>query len=768
MLIKNNNKIMNKSIVQQFIPAKLITSALILSLVGGLYLTTSLARAESTGVTTSPSILTATVGVKVNFAADVQFTSSTTAGTNIVVSDDSGTGSFFNSTIEGLCNDPALDADNRFAIDQNKGVCYSNSVAGDYIITVALRDATDNLIGSDTIAVRVEIPVPPVCTPQTDVAGSTNIQNASTSEFFNSVNDALADCDTTDGDTIVLLGNISTTEQITISRPMTLDGNDFTISPTFTKTSNSNNTVITIVSDDVTIMDVMINGTNGTNLHGIQVYLATEVLLDGVTVTNSDYSGIVVNGSTVTARDITTGGNAWHAINVDQGSGVEQASVLNIQNTSVHGELSPMPPHIFVDNVAKNVSVNDVNAQYDYSTTTFRGNVAGIYTLKTPVTPDPVFNVLTTTVVVSGNTASGENQPGWMFSRDAANATAIEFSSTTASIGAGSLYVLPISSTTAARKFIGEYFALTPIADIESFAYDFKMGTTSEAGDANQFYLNVYANFGQSDDTKFYDCKYDVVPTVGSVSGFTTVTFDPTVAYPVTTRGGATPSPYVCPSIPASMDSLSGSSTVRAFALNLGDTSLSDADLDGFFDKIVFKTENSVALQRNTTTFDFDPVAPAVVVPEDEEVIDDNDNNGGSRSGGTRGGSRSRSGNAPSGQVLGAATSDAPRCFDNGGPGIYLYDYMRLGSNTSVWEIMKLQFFLTAQGFYTPNTGVFDLTTDAHVRLFQEKYSTRILTPWVVAGLMEEEEATGYVYLTTRATINNIVCPGSVVVPAVR
>ncbi len=63
--------------------------------------------------------------------------------------------------------------------------------------------------------------------------------------------------------------------------------------------------------------------------------------------------------------------------------------------------------------------------------------------------------------------------------------------------------------------------------------------------------MNVYANFGSSASTKYFDCKYDIVPTVGVVGGYTTVTFDPTQAYPVTKRAD---SPYNCPSIPADMN----------------------------------------------------------------------------------------------------------------------------------------------------------------------------------------------------------------------
>ena len=86
--------------------------------------------------------------------------------------------------------------------------------------------------------------------------------------------------------------------------------------------------------------------------------------------------------------------------------------------------------------------------------------------------------------------------------------------------------------------------------------------------------MSVYANFGESSDTKFYDCRYSVAFSPGSTSGFTTVKFDPTQAYAVTTGATWNASPYPCPSVPAEMETVSVGSTIRDFAINVGDTQL--------------------------------------------------------------------------------------------------------------------------------------------------------------------------------------------------
>lgn len=205
---------------------------------------------------------------------------------------------------------------------------------------------------------------------------------------------------------------------------------------------------------------------------------------------------------------------------------------------------------------------------------------------------------------VSGNTSAGENQLGWMFNRDTTTATPFSFSTGAASNGTGSLYVAPISSTTASNKFVGELFLLKPIADIKNVSYDFKIGAPS-ADVEEHFYMNVYANFGVSSSTKFYDCRYNVIPTTGSLGGFTTVTFDPTQNYTVTTRGGAQASPFTCPTSPAGMNALSGGSTIRVVAINVGDTSTSDAGISGYIDNVKVVTKDGI--DTDTVVYDFEP-----------------------------------------------------------------------------------------------------------------------------------------------------------------
>ncbi len=203
------------------------------------------------------------------------------------------------------------------------------------------------------------------------------------------------------------------------------------------------------------------------------------------------------------------------------------------------------------------------------------------------------------TEVVSADTSAGENQTGWLFNRDTETQSPFEFNFDQKSIGDGSLFVPAITNTSAnggKDKFIAEDFLLAPIANIQSISYDF---LTLDEADAGQFYMSVYANFGTSSPTKFYDCRYNVIPTTGSSANFTTVTFDPSQAYTVATHGT---SPEACPAVPADMDTASSTgATIRVIAINVGDTTDSDTGVSGYLDNVVVTRTDGIVVT------DFDP-----------------------------------------------------------------------------------------------------------------------------------------------------------------
>lgn len=86
----------------------------------------------------------------------------------------------------------------------------------------------------------------------------------------------------------------------------------------------------------------------------------------------------------------------------------------------------------------------------------------------------------------------------------------------------------------------------------------------------------------------------------------------------------------------------------------------------------------------------------------------------------------------------------------------YIKDFMKIGQYNDPREVAKLQAFLRIyEGASSVRlTGVFDVATDQAVKDFQLKYYEEVLQPWGYA----RDEATGYVYITTRNKINEIIC----------
>lgn len=119
-------------------------------------------------------------------------------------------------------------------------------------------------------------------------------------------------------DAIVLLDNIQLTAQLSIDKPLTINGNGKTISANNTSWSGENGykNLVHISSNNVALSNVTLNSSS--QACGLNVYQATGVTLSNVTLQNSKNAGLVVNASTVTATNLNTSGNSWGAVNVDK------------------------------------------------------------------------------------------------------------------------------------------------------------------------------------------------------------------------------------------------------------------------------------------------------------------------------------------------------------------------------------------------------------------------------------------------------------------
>lgn len=153
-----------------------------------------------------------------------------------------------------------------------------------------------------------------------------------------------------------------------------------------------------------------------------------------------------------------------------------------------------------------------------------------------------------------------------------------------------------------------------PVSDLEYIEYSFKAEACRgvETSCPEQFYLNVYTR-SEASVTDFYSCRYDFVPSTGGAVGgdWTTIRFDiSTVADNAVSRSGTAGCPPGDKTLQNAADSgyVLGTNeqypanTGQIFALNMGDTSLNDAGLVGYFDVIVVKLQG-----EDARVFDLEP-----------------------------------------------------------------------------------------------------------------------------------------------------------------
>jgi hypothetical protein len=214
----------------------------------------------------------------------------------------------------------------------------------------------------------------------------------------------------------------------------------------------------------------------------------------------------------------------------------------------------------------------------------------------------------------------------FQYALNGANAT-LQFTTDESLLGDGSLLgSIPNDSTDRFDKVILTYISSPyiqgvnnelwnrPVSDFEYIEYSFKVGACSgvETSCPEQFYLNVYTRPDAS-VTDFYSCRYDFVPSVGGTVGddWTTLRFDiSTTADDAVSRRDTAGCPPGDKTLQNAADNnyVLGtneqypSNTGQIFSLNMGDTSLNDVGLVGYFDAIVVKMKDEDAY-----VFDLEP-----------------------------------------------------------------------------------------------------------------------------------------------------------------
>lgn len=202
------------------------------------------------------------------------------------------------------------------------------------------------------------------------------------------------------GAVISLKANVTTSQQITVSKTLTIDGGGFSITGAFVKSGNANNSIIspqgalnTVTLSNLTISASVANN----NLHGVNVYKSNAVL-DNVTISNVQNTAVNVNSSIVTAHNIKTlntatrGIGSWYSYNViELADNVNRLPSLTITGTSEHNETKGTLNRNHIKVAAG--SFTDSSAQY-----TKTGIMYNLNPIPAPVAPNitsPVENSTT-------------------------------------------------------------------------------------------------------------------------------------------------------------------------------------------------------------------------------------------------------------------------------------------------------------------------------------------------------------------------------------
>ncbi len=134
-------------------------------------------------------------------------------------------------------------------------------------------------------------------------------------------------------DSIALTADILTSAQLSVTRPVTIDGQGHTITvETDLGTVNGSKHALGIEAGTEASPTVISNVTidSAYKAYGVNVFGGVRVQMSDVTLKNSKGAGLTVNGSSVSASGLVTSGNRWGAVNVDPGSGVTTPSSFTL------------------------------------------------------------------------------------------------------------------------------------------------------------------------------------------------------------------------------------------------------------------------------------------------------------------------------------------------------------------------------------------------------------------------------------------------------
>lgn len=193
----------------------------------------------------------------------------------------------------------------------------------------AQKLTVDSLTDEVTVRADVSANAQPVLTVEDDKPVLTGKVNGQTLYANNSEAMLAALCNTQGATEIALGGNINLENPLKITQPVAVNGNghELTVTKDITGVSGYGNAV-TVEAGGVMLSNLTVNANNNAK-YAVHVYGAQNVTLDKVTAVNGNYNGVLVNGATVTMKDMTFRNNGGSK----EMGGIELGKGINVQNT---------------------------------------------------------------------------------------------------------------------------------------------------------------------------------------------------------------------------------------------------------------------------------------------------------------------------------------------------------------------------------------------------------------------------------------------------
>lgn len=187
----------------------------------------------------------------------------------------------------------------------------------------------DSLTDEVTVRADVSANAQPVLTVEDGNPVLTGKVNGQTVYANNSEAMLAALCNTQGATEIALGGNINLENPLKITQPVAVNGNghELTVTKDITGVSGYGNAV-TVEAGGVMLSNLTVNANNNAK-YAVHVYGAQNVTLDKVTAVNGNYNGVLVNGATVTMKDMTFRNNGGSK----EMGGIELGKGINVQNT---------------------------------------------------------------------------------------------------------------------------------------------------------------------------------------------------------------------------------------------------------------------------------------------------------------------------------------------------------------------------------------------------------------------------------------------------